>query len=88
MSEICSDRSRVVSSLNSQRKAFLASFSYLAPGGIFSVTMTTLRDVFLGRVDGWASSSYIARWCAICLKLLTLAEKKQKTSIKGKRRWE
>jgi hypothetical protein len=66
----------------------LASFSRSAPRGIFSVTMTTLGYVLLGSVDGWTFSSHTARWRAICLKPPTSAEKKQKTSVKGKRRWE
>src|SRR5436190_18384895 len=86
MAEILSDRSFVVSSRSNQRKAFLASFSL--PGGIFSVTIITLGCVLFGRVDGWPFSSQAAMWRAICLKPPRSAEKKQKTSAKGKSRRE
>ena len=59
MSEICSDRSRVVSSLSSKRKAFSAFYS--VPGRIFSVTIITLDYVFLGNINSWTFFNYMTR---------------------------
>jgi hypothetical protein len=84
MADISSDRSFVVSSPNNHRKASLASLS--APGGIFSVTITTLGYVLFGRADEWPFSNHVAMWRAICLKEPRSAQKKQKTSAKGKSR--